>query len=113
MPAKFVVKKGPTGKFRFSLLATNGQVVASSQVYETKAAALAGVRSVQRNAPIAVVDDRTAGARPAPKPAAKPAAKKPAATTSAAKKPARAKPAATKAAAATRQTTTKRATRKA
>ncbi|MEO7517949.1 MAG: DUF1508 domain-containing protein, partial [Acidimicrobiales bacterium] len=30
MPAKFQLKKGTTGKFRFVLLATNGQVVATS-----------------------------------------------------------------------------------
>src|SRR4029077_14501515 len=48
MPGKFVVKKGPTGKFRFSLLSTNGQVVASSEAYETKRAALSGVASVQK-----------------------------------------------------------------
>jgi uncharacterized protein len=77
MPAKFVVKKGPTGKFRFSLLSTNGQVVASSQTYETKRAALAGVASVQKLAAGAAIVDTTAP--PAPKPAAKkPAARKPA-----------------------------------
>ena len=86
MPAKFVVKKGPTGKFRFSLLSTNGQVVASSQTYETKRAALAGIASVQKLAAgAAIVDTTTAGA--APKPAArKPAAKKPAAKKPAAKR---------------------------
>src|SRR5688572_23326985 len=30
MPGKFVVKKGLTGKFRFSLLSTNGKIVATS-----------------------------------------------------------------------------------
>jgi uncharacterized protein YegP (UPF0339 family) len=86
MPGKFVVKKGPTGKFRFSLLSTNGQVVASSEAYETKRAAMAGVASVQRLAAGATVVDTTV---PAAAPA-KPAVKAPAA---AAKKPA-AKPAA-------------------
>jgi uncharacterized protein YegP (UPF0339 family) len=64
MPAKFVVKKGPTGKFRFNLLSPNGQVVATSQAYESKAACMAGLRSVQKNASVAVIDDLTA-ARPA------------------------------------------------
>jgi len=97
MPGKFVVKKGPTGKFRFSLLATNGQVVASSEAYETKRAAMAGVASVQRLAAGATIVDTTAPAAAAPaKPAAKPAAK--AAAKPAAKAPAR-KPAARKAAA--------------
>ena len=31
MTGKFVIKKGPTGKFRFNLPAKNGQVVATSE----------------------------------------------------------------------------------
>lgn len=93
MPGKFVVKKGPTGKFRFSLLSTNGQVVASSEAYETKRAAMAGVASVQKLAAGAtIVDTTVAVAAPAKAAPAKPAAKKPAArkpaTKPAAKKPA-------------------------
>ena len=89
MPGKFVIKKGPTGKFRFSLVSTNGQIVASSQAYENKAAAMRGVASVQKLAAGArVVDLTVAASAPAPKPAAKPAAKKPAAKKPAAKKPA-------------------------
>lgn len=79
MPAKFVVKRGTTGKFRFSLLAPNGQVIASSEAYESKAACINGVRSVQKNAAGAVVDDRTGAAKAATTPAArkpKPAARK-------------------------------------
>jgi len=98
MPGKFVVKKGPTGKFRFSLLSTNGQVVASSEAYETKRAALAGVASVQKLAAGATIVDTTvaaaAPAKPAAKAPAKPAAKAPA-KKPAAKAPAR-KPAAKK-----------------
>ena len=37
MAGKFVVKRGPTGKFRFSLVSTNGQVVATSEAYNSKA----------------------------------------------------------------------------
>ena len=93
MPGKFVVKKGPTGKFRFSLVSTNGQVVVSSEAYETKRAAMGGIASVQKLAGGATVVDTTAAAATAAKPAAKPAAKKPAAKP-AAKKPAAKKPAA-------------------
>ena len=80
MPAKFVVKKGSTGKFRFNLVATNGQVVATSEAYETKAKALAGVESVRKNAAGATLVDETAPAAAKPakgatKSAAKPAAK--------------------------------------
>jgi uncharacterized protein YegP (UPF0339 family) len=60
MAAKFVLKKGSTGKFRFNLVATNGQVIATSETYESKAAAINGIESVKRNAPNAEVDDQTA-----------------------------------------------------
>ena len=59
MPGKFVVKKGSTGKFRFSLLSTNGQVVATSEAYNSKASAMGGIRSVQKLAADAVVEDQT------------------------------------------------------
>ena len=89
MPAKFIVKKGPTGKFRFNLVAPNGQVVATSQAYESKAACMAGVRSVQKNAAGAAIDDLTAAAKPAAaKPAAAKRAAKPAPARAAARKPA-------------------------
>ena len=51
MAAKFVLKKGSTGKFRFNLVATNGQVIATSEAYESKASAIKGIESVKRNAP--------------------------------------------------------------
>jgi uncharacterized protein YegP (UPF0339 family) len=100
VPGKFVVKKGPTGKFRFSLVSTNGQIVVSSQAYETKRAAMGGVASVQKLATGAKIVDTTvaaaAPAKPAPKPAAKPAARKPAVRKPAVKKSAAKKSAARK-----------------
>jgi uncharacterized protein len=54
-----VLKKGSTGKFRFNLVATNGQVIATSEAYESKASALKGIESVKRNAPNAEIDDQT------------------------------------------------------
>jgi uncharacterized protein YegP (UPF0339 family) len=57
--AKFVLKKGSTGKFHFNLVATNGQVIATSEAYESKAAALNGIESVKKNAPVAELDDET------------------------------------------------------
>jgi uncharacterized protein len=59
MAAKFVVKKGSTGKFRFNLLAANGQVIATSESYESKASAINGIESVKRSAPTAEIDDQT------------------------------------------------------
>ncbi len=59
MPGKFVVKKGTTGKFRFVLLSTNGQVVATSEAYNSKASAMGGVRSVKNLAADAEIEDQT------------------------------------------------------
>ena len=59
MPGKFVVKKGSTGKFRFSLLSTNGQIVATSEAYNTKASAMGGIRSVRNLAADAEIEDQT------------------------------------------------------
>jgi uncharacterized protein YegP (UPF0339 family) len=60
MAGKFVVKKGKSGKFHFNLVASNGQVIATSETYETKTSALNGIESVRKNAPEAEVDDQTA-----------------------------------------------------
>ena len=59
MAAKFVLKKGSTGKFSFSLVATNGQVIATSEADESKASAVNGIESVKRNAADAAIDDQT------------------------------------------------------
>ncbi len=57
--SKFVVRSVPSG-VKFDLKATNGQVIATSEVYETKAACLNGVESVKKNASAAKVEDQTA-----------------------------------------------------
>ncbi|WP_141578773.1 YegP family protein [Actinomadura sp. WMMA1423] len=59
MAGKFQLKKGTTGKFHFNLVATNGQVIATSEAYESKASALKGIESVRKNAPEAELDDQT------------------------------------------------------
>jgi uncharacterized protein YegP (UPF0339 family) len=46
-------------KSRFNLVATNGQVIATSEAYESKASAIKGIESVKRNAPTAEIDDQT------------------------------------------------------
>ena len=38
MAAKFVLKKGSTGTFRFNLVATNGQVIATSEAMSARRA---------------------------------------------------------------------------
>jgi uncharacterized protein YegP (UPF0339 family) len=59
MSGKFVLKKGSTGKFHFNLQAGNGQVIATSETYESKESALNGIKSVKTNAPEAEVVDET------------------------------------------------------
>ena len=59
MAGKFVLKKGSSGKYHFTLVASNGQVIATSESYERKASALNGIESVKKNAPDAEVDDQT------------------------------------------------------
>ena len=55
---KFVIKKTNTG-IEFDLKASNGQVVATSQVYKDKAYCVNGIESVRKNAPVANVEDQT------------------------------------------------------
>ena len=55
---KFVIKETKTG-IKFDLKATNGQVIASSQVYASVASCKKGIASVAKNAPIAAVEDQT------------------------------------------------------
>ena len=59
MAGKFQLKKGSTGKYHFNLLAGNGQVIATSESYESKRSALNGIESVKANAPGAPTEDQT------------------------------------------------------
>lgn len=56
---KFVVKKASNGQFRFNMVASNGQVVATSETYQRKSSALDTITSIQKNAGGATVDDQT------------------------------------------------------
>jgi len=47
MAGTFELYQDKAGKFRFRLKASNGQVVAASQAYESKASALNGIESVK------------------------------------------------------------------
>ena len=46
---KFEIKKDKAGKFRFNLKAGNGQVILSSEAYNSKAACDNGIESVRKN----------------------------------------------------------------
>jgi len=70
MATKFTVYFDKAKKYRFNLKATNGQIIATSEAYNTKLAALKGIQSIQKNAAESKIVDETV-------PAAVPAAKKP------------------------------------
>ncbi|WP_093802164.1 YegP family protein [Streptomyces sp. Wb2n-11] len=56
MAARFEVRHQPAKGYHFVLIATNGQVIATSEHYETHRACLNGIDSVKRNADAPVHD---------------------------------------------------------
>ena len=55
---KFVIRKTNTG-IKFDLKAGNGEVIATSEVYASEESCRKGIASVQRNAPVAAVENQT------------------------------------------------------
>ena len=56
--SRFVIRTLASG-VKFDLKATNGQTIASSEVYATLAACRNGMESVRKNGPTAPVEDQT------------------------------------------------------
>jgi uncharacterized protein YegP (UPF0339 family) len=50
MAGEFVLKKNAAGKYQFVLKAGNGEIIATSETYNSKAAAKNGIESVKTNA---------------------------------------------------------------
>lgn len=59
MAGKFELYKDAGGKLRFRLKAGNGEIIASGEAYNSKAAAQNGIEPVKANAPAASIDDQT------------------------------------------------------
>jgi uncharacterized protein YegP (UPF0339 family) len=57
MAAKFEIFIDRKKQYRFHLKASNGETIAASQAYDTKAACLKGIKSIQKNAPTAAIID--------------------------------------------------------
>ena len=55
---KFVIKQAKTGPM-FNLKARNGEIIGTSEVYNNLDACKNGIASVQKNAPIANLEDQT------------------------------------------------------
>ena len=56
--SRFVLRAVSTG-YKFDLKAANGQTIAASEVYDSRAACLRGIESVRKNAPAARLEDQT------------------------------------------------------
>jgi uncharacterized protein YegP (UPF0339 family) len=50
MPGKFEIKAGKNGKYRFNLKSSNGQVILTSESYDSRSGAEGGIESVRKNA---------------------------------------------------------------
>ena len=55
--ARFEKKESANGKFYFNLKSSNGQIVGSSQMYESETSRDNGIESVKRNAPDAEIEE--------------------------------------------------------
>lgn len=58
--ARFDRLESKNGKWYFNLKATNGQIIGTSEMYESASSRDNGIESVKKNAPDADVDDQTA-----------------------------------------------------
>ncbi len=56
---RFESKAAKNGKFHFNLKATNGQVIGSSEMYESQSTCETGIASVKKNAVDAKIEDKT------------------------------------------------------
>lgn len=56
---KFVIKPTKSGGFMFNLKAGNGEVIATSETYNSLEACKNGINSVVTNAPVAALEDQT------------------------------------------------------
>ncbi|MFG4002981.1 hypothetical protein B0A67_05760 [Flavobacterium aquidurense] len=57
--SRFDRKEAKNGKPYFNLKASNGQIIGSSEMYESISARENGIESVKKNAPEGTIDDQT------------------------------------------------------
>ena len=58
-PERFAKKTTPSGKFRFNVTSSNGQVVGTSQSYSSESGCSNGMKSVAESSVGATTDDQT------------------------------------------------------
>ena len=59
MAAKFVLSIDAGGDYRFNLKSGNGETIATSEGYSSKASAINGIEAIKRDAPDAPIEDLT------------------------------------------------------
>jgi uncharacterized protein YegP (UPF0339 family) len=67
MAAKFEIFLDRKKQYRFHLKASNGETIAASQAYDTKAACIKGIKAIQKSAPAAAIIDPEEAAKKAAK----------------------------------------------
>ncbi|WP_149241483.1 YegP family protein [Dyadobacter sp. 32] len=58
--ARYEKNTSKNGKYYFNLKATNGQIIGSSEMYESTSGRDNGIESVKKNGPTATTEDQTA-----------------------------------------------------
>jgi uncharacterized protein len=56
---KYQIKRTSNNQYRFNIIASNGQVLATSETYVAKASAKSAVESIKKNAASASTEDLT------------------------------------------------------
>lgn len=56
---KFVIKKTSNDQYRFNVVASDGQIVATSETYTRKASAMDTIESMKKHVGNATVDDHS------------------------------------------------------
>jgi uncharacterized protein YegP (UPF0339 family) len=92
MAAKFEIFLDRKKQYRFHLKASNGEITAASEAYDTKAACIKGIKSIQKNAPAAAIIDPAEAVKKAAKAVPAKRGVKATAPTAEAKKPRTRKP---------------------
>ncbi len=59
MPYKYEIYKDKAGEFRVRFRAPNGEKMFATEGYSSKAAASNAIKSINKNAPGAMIDDQT------------------------------------------------------
>ena len=54
---KFMIKKTSNNQYRFNILASNGQIMATSETYVQKASAVSAIESIKKNVATAQTED--------------------------------------------------------